>query len=290
MTMTPPPPSHGREPAISLAIRLGLLWQAAFSVAMLLHYVRHGSSFYLPDIAGAWPYVHQHVLWIGAFVALGMGSRRLARALSGGAALLAVVQIVSLAAGGASTSEVLAAAGVACFGLLPAIALLLPGVASAFHRRLDWLASGIIAATVVALFDDGIAELASGGMRIGLSESNGVVRAVWVGWVACILALAWQGRSDRPSRLAAIVSTGHLAVAELVWLASDTVAQLDGPELPGRTRVPLDSVTHVLVLAAVFAAALLLTRSGAPSSTESTPRQTSSYRGSENRLGPGLRQ
>ena len=68
--MNPPPPRDRRESAATLAIRLGLLWQAAFSVAMLGHYVRHGSSFYLSNIAGAWPYVHQHLLWIGAFLAL----------------------------------------------------------------------------------------------------------------------------------------------------------------------------------------------------------------------------
>ena len=270
MTMTPPPPRGTREPAISLAIRLGLFWQAAFSAAMLRHYVRHGGSFYLTNIAGAWPYVPQHLLWIGAFVALSFGQRGLARALAGGGASLAIVQIVSLAVAGASTSEVLTATGMACFGLLPAIALLVPGATSGFHRRLQLLSSGLVVATVVSLFDDGVAELASGGMRIGLSELNGVVRAVWVGWVVCILALAWQGRGDRRSRLAALASTGHLVVVELVWLASDVVARLDVPGLPVRTLVPLGSLPRVLLLAAILTAVMMLSRSNAPSLTEAT--------------------
>lgn len=253
---------------MNLAVRLGLLWQAAFSVAMLRHYLEHGSSFYLPDIAGAWPYVHQHLLWIGAFIALSTGWRGLARALAGGGAFLAVVQIASFAQGGASANVLVSVGGVACFGVLPAIALLVPSATSAFRRRLDWLSSGLIVATLVSLFDDGVTQLASGGMQIGLPELNGVLRAVWMGWVACILALAWRGRRDRVSRLAALVSTGHLLVVELAWLASDVIAFSDVPDLPLPTFLPLGSVLRVLVLAAIFTAALVLSRPRPLSVTE----------------------
>lgn len=43
---------------VGLAVMLGLLWQAAFSVAMLADYWRNDRSFYMPHVAGAWPYVH----------------------------------------------------------------------------------------------------------------------------------------------------------------------------------------------------------------------------------------
>ena len=260
MTMKPLPPTSRRESAATVAIRLGLLWQAAFSVAMLQHYVRHGSSFYVPDIAGAWPYVHQHLLWIGAFVALSIGQRGLARALAGGGTFLAVVQIVSAAHGGAPRDLVLTAGGVACIGILPAIALLVPAATSVLHRRLDWLISGLMAAAVAALLDDGVVELVSGGMRISPSELNGVVRGLWGGWVACILALAWQGRSDRRSRLVALASTGHLIVVELVWLASAVVVRLDAPDLGIPMTLPLAGLLRVLGLAAMFVTVALLSR------------------------------
>jgi hypothetical protein len=268
MTMKPPPPRDRRESAATLAIRLGLLWQAAFSVAMLGHYVRHGSSFYLSNIAGAWPYVHQHLLWIGAFLALSIGQRGLARALAGGGVFLAVVQIVSLAHGGSSLDVVLTAGAVACIGVLPAIALLVPAATSLVHRRLYWLSSGFMAAIVLSLLDDGVAEVVSGGMSIGPSELNGVVRGVWVGWVACILALAWQGRSDRRSRLAALASTGHLVVVELVWLMSAVVARLDAPDLAVPLLLPLGSLLRVLGLAVIFMTVALLSRAEVPSLPE----------------------
>lgn len=253
---------------MSVAVRLGLLWQAAFSVAMLRHYVRHGSSFYLDNIAGAWPYVHQHLLWIGAFIALSTGSRGLARALAGGAALLAVVQIVSLASGGAQTSYVLTATGVSCFGFLPAIALLMPGVISVRHRRVDWLSAGFLVALVLVIFDDGVVQAASGGMSVRRSGLNGILQAIWAGWVACILALALLGRGHRPSRLAALASTGHLLVVQLVWLASDVVVQPDLPGSPGRTLLSLDSVSRVLMLAAILALLVLVPRPNPPSAPE----------------------
>ena len=249
---------------MSVAVRLGLLWQAAFSVAMLRHYLRHGSSFYLDNIAGAWPYVHQHLLWIGAFIAFSTGSRGLARALVGGGALLAVVQTVSLATGGAQTSEVLTATGVACFGVLPAIALLMPGVISARHRRADWLSAGFLVALVLVIFDDGVVQAASGGMSVRRSGLNGVLRALWAGWVACILILALSGRVHRHSRLAALASTGHLLVVQLVWLASDVVAQADLSGSPGRTLLSLDSVSRVLLLAAILALLILVPRPSPP--------------------------
>lgn len=280
MTTTPPLPTGRRDSAISLAIRLGLLWQAAFSVAMLRHYLVHGSSFYLDNIAGAWPYVHQHLLWIGAFIGLSTGRRGIARALAGGAAFLAVVQVVSFAHGGAMTSEVLNAGGVACFGVLPAIALLMPGVQSAFHRRLDWLSSGLMVAIVLALFDDGVLPpggmrtgvVQSGGVWMGVSELNGVVRAVWVGWVACILALAWHGRGDRRSRLAALASTGHLLVVQLVWFWSDMVALLDIPDSLPRPPLPVASVLRVVLLATVLVALAAMVGHPAKGRTGGTAR------------------
>lgn len=269
MTMTSPSLGSGRKSAISLAVRLGLLWQAAFSVAMLQHYARHGSSFYLSNIAGAWPYVHQHLLWIGAFIALSAGWQALTRALAGGAAFLAVVQIVSFLHGGALWNDLVTAGGVACLGLLPAIALLVPDATFAFHRRLDWLGSGLIVVTLVSLFEDGVTELASGGMRVGSSELNGVLRAVWVGWVACIVVLAWRGRRDPVSRLAALISTGHLLVVELAWLASDVLAFSDVSGRPLPMLLPLGSLPRVLLLAAIFTVALLLSGSHAPSESAS---------------------
>jgi hypothetical protein len=274
MTTTPLSFEGHRERAINVAVRLGLLWQAAFSVAMLRHYVRHGSSFYLSNIAGAWPYVHQHILWISAFVALCCGARPLARVLAAGGAFLAVVQIVSFAHGGGSANLVVTVGGVACFGVVPAIALLIPGATSAFRRRLDWLSSGLIVATVVSLFHDGVAELASGGMQIGPAQLNGVLRAVWVGWVACIVALAWRGRSDRFLRLAALLSAGHLLLVELAWLASDVAAFSDLPGgLPLSRLLPFDSVSRVLFLAAILAAAFLLPPSAAPERPSTAPER-----------------
>ncbi len=251
---------------MSVAVGLGLLWQAAFSVAMLRHYVGHGSSFYLDNIAGAWPYIHQHLLWIGAFIAFGAGSRGLARVLAGGGALLAVVQIVSLASGGAQQSEVLTACGVACFGVLPAIALLMPGVISARHRRIDWLSAGFLVALVLVIFDDGIVQATSGGMSVRRSGLNGVLQAIWAGWVACILALALFRRGHRPSRLAALASTGHLLVVQLVWLTSDMVVQPDIPDSL-RTLLSLDSVPRVLMLATILALLVLVPRPNAPSTS-----------------------
>ena len=46
---------------VGLAVMLGMLWQAAFSVAMLADYWRNDRSFYMPHVADAWPYVHQHL-------------------------------------------------------------------------------------------------------------------------------------------------------------------------------------------------------------------------------------
>jgi hypothetical protein len=270
MTTKPPPPTSHRESAATLAIRLGFLWQAVFSVAMLRHYVRHGSSFYLSDIASAWPYVHQHLLWIGAFLALGLGQRGLARALAGGGAFLALVQVVSSAHGGASLSVVLTAGGVACFGVLPAIALLVPAATFVVHRRLDWLSSGLVAAAVVSLLDDGVAEMASGGMRIGPFGWNGVLGGVWVGWAACILAFAWQGRSDRRSRLAALASTGHLMVVELVWLASAVAVRLDTPHRGIPMHLPLTNLLRVLGLAAICIIVSLLSWPALPSPPDAT--------------------
>ena len=103
--------------------------------------------------------------------------------------------------------------------------------------------------------------LPPGGMRIGPAGLNGVVSAVWLGWVACIPALAWRGRCERVCRLAELASTGHLLVVQLLWLVGEVVARLDASGSPLRTLVALHGVLRVLWLVRILTALLLLSRS-----------------------------
>jgi hypothetical protein len=234
--------------AIGVAIRLGLLWQAALSVAMLRHYARHGTSFYLTNIAGAWPYVHQHALWIGAFVALCLGWRPLALILAAGGCFLALVQVISLATSGGPSDEVFTAVGVAGIGVLPAIALLMPAFRSAAQLRPDWLASAAIVALVLSFCSDGVSALPSGVLRMRTPQAGGLLSALWLGWLACLLLLARKGNRHPVARRAALASACHLFAVQLVWLAGDVVSRAGIPGLSLRAYLPLEHVLRVSLL------------------------------------------
>jgi hypothetical protein len=243
----------GAYPAIGVAVRLGLLWQAAFSVAMLMRYLRHGTSFYLPHIGGAWPYAHQHLLWIAALVALGLGGRRLGGVLAMAAAFLAGVQVVTLADSGGPVDAVLSAAGVACIGVLPALALVLvPGARLALERRPDWLSSGVVAALLLSLCGDGVRVGQSSVLMVGPPQQTSVLRVTWLLWVGCILVLIWRGVHHHSWRLAALASTAHLLVVQVLWLASDAAIRSRMLGLPGRP--PLEGVLRSAVLIAMLLA------------------------------------
>lgn len=250
-----PSPTRAPDASICIAIRLGLMWQAAFSVAMLAGYARHRSSTYLPDIAGAWPYVHQHVLWIAAFVALSLGFRRVAGVLAAGGTFLASAAVVSLAGGGHQSFAILAAIGVASVGVLPAIALIVrPGSRASLSRRLDLLSAGAIAAVILSVGDDGVRQLPNGGMSLaGGPHSSDVLQALWLLWVGCILVLAWHGRDHRSSRLAALATTMHLLVINLLWVAGDVAVLRD---LAGVGGVRLGSVLRGVLLVTLLVALL----------------------------------
>lgn len=271
----------GAYPVIGAAVRLSLLWQAAFSVAMLVRYLRHGTSFYLPQIGGAWPYVYQHLLWIAAFVALGVGARRLGGTLAMAAAFLAAVQVVTLAYTGGPFDALLSAAGVACVGILPALALVLvPGARLSLERRAVWLSSGAVAALLLSICSDGVRVGQSGVLMVGPPQQTSVLRVVWLLWVVCILVLIWRGADHHPSRLVALASTAHLLVVQVLWLGSDAAIRwrMLGSPAPS---VPLEGVLRSALLVALLLA--LSVGQGADRSPSSRPTL-----GRRHRRGPRL--
>jgi hypothetical protein len=248
-----------RQRGVLLAVRLGLLWQAAFSVAMLGHYARHGSSMYLPQIASAWPYVHQHLLWIATFLAMVLRRRALATVLGVAAAFLAVVQVVTLAHAGGRITEVLTAIGVGSIGFVPVAVLLVLGQRVELERRLDWLVCFIAVGAMLAALPDGIDATQGGGMRVTSPRSAGVLTALRWSWIVSILLFAWRGWRSRIARLGALLTTGHLLLIEGLWLAAEVALRREFG-LPGIAHpAPLGAGLAVLIVSLVLLAQLMAT-------------------------------
>lgn len=211
---------------VGLAVMLGLLWQAAFSVAMLADYWRNGRSFYMPQIAGAWPYVHQHLAWIAVLVAAAFGRWAMARAFAVAAMALTVVSLASLLDSGGGAVFVLTAVGVASVGILPAVVVLQRGrrIRVAGMATVWLVAFALIGAALAVATADPPSRFGTAYLFSGPAAQGALYVLLWA-WITVVAVVAIHGRHEaRASRFAAALSAGHLLVVAGWWLAAEATA------------------------------------------------------------------
>jgi len=212
---------------LRLAALVGLCLQAAFSVAMVGHYIRDGMLFYLPH--NAWSTAAHGALagiWLLAFGVLVAGRARLALipAIIGSAG-----SVILLATnfhgrlGAHAPLEVLLAVQMTLLGLVPTLALVVASArrpSTATRRSPMWSVALVALTAAFSVLGTGVRVGPGGGRQLTFASSGGLVTFLSMMCMGALVVMLLAGPFDPRLGVAMIAVSMPIIVYQVGMLVS----------------------------------------------------------------------